>query len=158
MAVFCPQAPPPHSSPSFPDWEVTHSLRGLSRRLGTFCKCFAFSSLSSVHYEGQQDLRREPRRKEVLVFVTRAANVTIHIETSSSFFQARRHIVRYGLDWIGCVKHGIELVKAKTPFLVLRILMVHIKDKLGSRKFESVCLTCLVDCKLTVVQSLHVFF
>ena len=44
--------------------------------------------------EGQQDLRREPRRKEVLVFITRAANVTIHIETSSSFFQARRHIVR----------------------------------------------------------------
>jgi len=53
------------------------------------------------HYEGQQDLRREPRRNEVLVFVTRVANVTIHIETSSSFFQARRHIVRYGLDWIG---------------------------------------------------------
>ena len=60
-----------------------------------------------------------------------------------------------GLDWIGGVKHGIELVKAKTSFLVLRILMVHIEDNLESGKLESVC---LVDFKLTVVQSVHVLF
>ena len=83
----------------------SHSLfadfpRGLSRRLGTFCEFCAFSSLSSVHYDEQRDLGREPRRKKVLVFVTRAANVAIHIETLE-LFQVWRHVVRYGLDWIG---------------------------------------------------------
>ena len=49
----------------------------------------------------------------------------------------KRHIVRHeldwtGLDWIGFVKEGIGLVKAKTPCIVLRILM-----ELGSGTFES---------------------
>jgi len=54
-----------------------------------------------------------------------------------------------GLDWIGFVKGGIRLVKAKTPCIVLRILM-----ELGSGTFESVF---LADFKLTDVQYSVVF-
>ena len=91
--IFGPQ-PPPHSPASFltKQYGNSHSLfadfpRGISRRLGRFCEFCALSSLSSVHYDEQRDLGREPRGKRVLVFSTRAANVAIPIETSSSFFR-----------------------------------------------------------------------
>jgi len=54
-----------------------------------------------------------------------------------------------GLDWIGFVEGGIGLVKAKTPCIVLRILM-----ELGSGTFESVY---LADFKLTDMQYSVVF-
>ena len=70
--IFLPPAPFPQSSLPYlfneAVLEVKLSLHGLSRRLGTFCKFCAFSSLSSVPYGEQRDLRREPRRKKSLSF------------------------------------------------------------------------------------------
>ena len=85
------------------------SLRVLSRRLGTFCEFFVFSSLSSVHYGEQRDFRRKLRREKALVFVTGAADITISILPRA--FQARRRIVKQRLHWIKLVKRGMYCLR-----------------------------------------------
>ena len=57
----------------------------------------------------QRDLRREPRRKEVFVFVTGAADVTI--SSLHRAFQAPTGWDWIGLDWTGFDLQHVDLQK-----------------------------------------------
>ena len=102
---------PPAPLPTVP----LPSLTGKSRILfadfpnvwGTFCEFSAFSSLSSVHYSEQRDLRREPKRKRSLSFYNWSGWCK-HVGSSPNapYCKTAIGLDRIALDWIWFLTRG----------------------------------------------------